>query len=360
MEMSEVREKLKSEQYDFLRKDVHLGNNIILLVLGGSIASGTNDEDSDIDIRGITLDIAQDVIGRGSVKSNGTVKRFEQYVEPVTDTVIYSLSKFIELALAGNPNIFEMLGVKEEHIIYINENGRMLMNHRKCFYSKRVVHTFAGFADSQLRKLENALARDRISQSRKEEHIKNSVERFLYSASSMFQKYDKEETFALSISDSDKTGYDKELYIDIHLERYPLRDFNGIIREMTAIVRDYDKNHLNHRNNKKSDRKLNKHAMQLVKYYLMGTELVETGDFSTYREKEHELLMKIKNGEYMLPDGSYDNTFSKMIDELRDNFNAAVKKTKLPDYPDYERMETIKMQVLMMSLLENRKEQLWN
>lgn len=360
MKMSQVIKKLKSEEYDFLRDDIHLGKNIILLVLSGSIASGTDDVNSDIDIRGVTLDIPQDLIGRGSIKDNGKSRKFEQYVEPVTDTVIYSLSKFIELALAGNPNILEIFGVKEEHIIYINDKGKLLMNNRKCFYSKAVVQTFAGYADSQLRKLENALARDRVPQARKEEHIKNSVERFIYSASSMFQKFDIKASFDLSLSESNKSEYDKELYIDIHLNKYPLRDFNGIIREMTAIVREYDKNHLNHRNNKKSDRKLNKHAMQLIKYYLIGTEIVATGDFCTYREKEHELLMKIKHGEYMLPDGSYDKSFGKIVDGLRDSFNAAVQKTKLPDQPDYDCVETIKMQLLMMSLLENRKEQIWS
>jgi len=33
---------IKSEKYDFLRKNEHLGKNIILLGLGGSWAYGTN------------------------------------------------------------------------------------------------------------------------------------------------------------------------------------------------------------------------------------------------------------------------------------------------------------------------------
>ena len=38
------------EEYIFLKENKHLGNNIILLTLGGSHAYGMDKEDSDIDI----------------------------------------------------------------------------------------------------------------------------------------------------------------------------------------------------------------------------------------------------------------------------------------------------------------------
>ena len=53
--MEKIKQLLKTEEYDFLRTDPHLGKNIILLTLGGSWAYGTNIETSDIDIRGIAL-----------------------------------------------------------------------------------------------------------------------------------------------------------------------------------------------------------------------------------------------------------------------------------------------------------------
>ena len=51
----EFEKLIASEQYDFLRKNEHLGSNIILLGLGGSWAYGTNVETSDVDIRGCAL-----------------------------------------------------------------------------------------------------------------------------------------------------------------------------------------------------------------------------------------------------------------------------------------------------------------
>ena len=55
MTINQIKEKLKSKDYDFLRTDKNLGNNIILLTIGGSYAYGTNNENSDIDIRGCAL-----------------------------------------------------------------------------------------------------------------------------------------------------------------------------------------------------------------------------------------------------------------------------------------------------------------
>ena len=40
MTIEQIQVKLKSNEYDFLRTDKRLGNNIIILVLGGSYAYG--------------------------------------------------------------------------------------------------------------------------------------------------------------------------------------------------------------------------------------------------------------------------------------------------------------------------------
>ena len=53
MTNAELKAILQREEYDFLRTNKHLGNNILFLTLGGSHAYGTNVEGSDIDIRGV-------------------------------------------------------------------------------------------------------------------------------------------------------------------------------------------------------------------------------------------------------------------------------------------------------------------
>ena len=44
MTIEHIKEKLKSDEYEFLRKDKNLSNNIIILTLGGSHAYGTKEE----------------------------------------------------------------------------------------------------------------------------------------------------------------------------------------------------------------------------------------------------------------------------------------------------------------------------
>ena len=54
---------MNTPRYDFLRTEPRLGRRIMLLGLGGSHAYGTNNENSDIDFRGITLNMPSDLIG---------------------------------------------------------------------------------------------------------------------------------------------------------------------------------------------------------------------------------------------------------------------------------------------------------
>ena len=144
---------------------------MILLGLAGSYSYGTNIDTSDIDIRGITLNQKSDLVG---------LTQFEQYVDDHTDTVIYGFNKIVTLLLNCNPNAIELLGLNPKHYLYLNDIGQMLLDNRKLFLSKRAVNSFGGYADAQLRRLQNALARDTFSQSEKEQHIFNSVKNAMH------------------------------------------------------------------------------------------------------------------------------------------------------------------------------------
>ena len=91
MTLEQIKEKVKSTEYDFLRTNKHLGSNIILLGLGGSYAYGTNVETSDLDVRGCALNNKSEIL---------TNENFEQFVNEATDTTIYSISKIFKLCQA--------------------------------------------------------------------------------------------------------------------------------------------------------------------------------------------------------------------------------------------------------------------
>lgn len=327
MNTEEIKEKLASKEYDFLRNDKHLGNNIIFLTTGGSHAYGTNIETSDLDIRGIAVERSCEILGSSS---------FEQFENRETDTVIYALRKIVGLMLNCNPNVLEMLGTKEEHIFICNKYGKLIKDNRDLFLSKRAVQSFGGYASAQLRRLQNALARDNYPQREKEIHMLNTIKNQIATMKDRYEGFSKE-NLNIYIDKSTKEEFESELFIDVNFTHYPLRDFKNIYAEMSNVVKDYDK--LNHRNSKKDENHLNKHAMHLIRLFLMGTELLEGKGINTYREKDREFLLKIRMGEF-----SYNQIF-EMVNDYEKKFNYAAENTALKDNPDYEAVEEIMISI---------------
>ena len=71
----------------------YLGENIILLTLGGSHAYGLDKEKSDVDIREIVLNTKPDILLGND---------FDAVVDVPTDTTIYSFNKMLQLLSSNN------------------------------------------------------------------------------------------------------------------------------------------------------------------------------------------------------------------------------------------------------------------
>ncbi len=333
MNLNDIKAKLQTEEYKFLKENEHLGKKIVFLTLGGSHAYGTNIETSDIDIRGCTLNSKSDLIGMSS---------FEQVVNTATDTTIYSFNKLISLIINCNPNTIEMLGCKPEHYFCITPIGQEMVDNRKLFLSKKAVHSFGGYANAQLRRLQNALARDSYNLSEKERHILNSIKFAMVDFKQKYEKFD-DNNVELFIDKSSKEELEDEIFMNITLKHYPLRDYKSMWSEMNNIVKEYAK--LNHRNKKKDDLHLNKHAMHLVRLYLMCLDILEKEEINTFREKDHDLLMFIRNGGYQNEDSTFKQEFFELIDDLEKKLEYAKDNTNLPDKPDYNKVEEFVMSV---------------
>lgn len=331
MTIDQIKELVNSPTYDFLRTDPHLGNRIMFLTLGGSHAYGTSTPTSDVDIRGCAMNNASEIVG---------LSNFEQFVETTTDTTIYAFNKLISLLLNCNPNTIEMLGCKPEHYIYMTDAGREFINNRKMFLSKRALHSFGGYANQQLNRLENALARDHLSQAKKEEHIRRSM---LNSVASFESRYTNFEAGSIKLYTdlSQREDWDQEIFADIHLEHFPARQFNSMMNDLHNVIGTYEK--LNHRNHKKDDAHLNKHAMHLVRLYLMCIDILEKEEIVTYREADHDLLMSIRNGVYQNEDSTYKPEFFEMIADLKKRLDYAKENTSLPNHPDMKQVEEFVM-----------------
>lgn len=119
-------------------------DRLILRVYAGSHGYGMNTKDSDEDFRGIAIPAASYLLG---------LDQWEQYQQKEPDTAIYSLVKFVRLALANNPNILDALFVAKNHVLFINEFGQELRELRYEFLSKQVYKTYGGYAYAQLKKM---------------------------------------------------------------------------------------------------------------------------------------------------------------------------------------------------------------
>ena len=85
--------------------------------------------------------------------------------------------------------------------------------------------------------------------------------------------------------------------------------------------------------------------MHLLRLYMMCIDILEKGEIITYREKEHDLLMKIRNKEYLNEDGQPTAEFFELIDTYEKRMKYAAENTELPDKPDYKRINEFVMGV---------------
>lgn len=333
MTIDQIREKLASGEYDFLRTNEYLGKNIILLALGGSHAYGMDTEASDLDCRGISLNSKKEIL---------LGIDFEQVVDTDTDTTVYSFNKMIELLCKSNPNVIEQLGCIPEHYLVITDIGHELIENRKMFLSQICIHTFGNYANSQLRRLENKSAR-LVGQKQNEKYILKSIKNARYDFKNRYFPTDPS-NIELYIDDSDREGYESEIYMNIHLKHYPLRDWSGMWNEMKSIVSSYNK--IGKRNEKAiSHDKLGKHMAHLLRLYMMCIDILEKEEIITYRSDEHDLLMSIRNGKFLDENRQPTSEFYDLLNEYEKRFEYAKANTSLPEVPDYKRINEFKMYV---------------
>ena len=289
MNIEQIKEKLKTEEYDFLRQDQRLGGHIILLTLGGSHAYGMDQAGSDLDVRGIAFNPKEEVL---------TATDFRQVVNAETDTTIYSFQKMIQLLTANNPNTLEILGCLPEHYLHLSEIGKELIENRKMFLSRICIHTFGGYAENQLRRMENKSTR-LVDQAKREAHILKSIEHAAYEFKNRYYPYDDSDV-KLYVDTAVQEGYDSEIFMDVCLKHYPLRDWAGIWSEMRSII---------------------------------------------YRAEEHELLMSIRNSEFLDEKRQPTSAFYDLLNEYEKRFDYAKENTSLPDVPDHKRIREFQMYV---------------
>ena len=217
-----------------------------------------------------------------------------------------------------------------------------MIDNRKLFLSKKAFYTFGAYASAQLRRMDNKAIRD-TNQSQREQHILNSIKN-AYNTFPEKYFYFPVDSIRLYIDKSDQEDYDTEIFMDVNLKHYPLRDYKAMWSEMNNIVKDYNK--IGKRNKHAIEHnKLAKHMMHLVRLYLMCFDILEKEEIITYREKDHDFLIGIRNGKYLDENNKPIPEFYEMVNELEKRLEYDKENTSLPDKPSYNKIQDFVMSV---------------
>lgn len=216
-------------------KELQQSGRIIFETISGSHAYGTNVEGSDVDIRGVYIQPLDEIL-RGDY--------IPQISDETNDTTYYEVQRFLELLMDGNPNMIELLNVDSRFVRIKMEEFDYILEHKKEFLTEKLIETFGGYAQTQIKKSKGLGKKIFNPQPEKRKDIlefcyiiqgHKSIpfwEWFEYEYWDLFEEYTKENAFKLMIS---KWGLSKvqngnQLYV-IYEDDGDL-NFRGIIKDL--------------------------------------------------------------------------------------------------------------------------------
>jgi uncharacterized protein len=278
---------------------------LILRTLSGSRAHGLAREGSDTDTRGICIPPARFLIG---------LSTFEQHESRGGDHVTYALSKFIRLALQGNPNIVESLFTHDDDILFVDAAGQRLLEARSLFLSKEVGRRFMGYAMDQLQRMERHhrwLVDPPAGQPDPADYGAREVD-----GRSRFPDADKQKAFDSAL----KHWHHFRTW---RKERNPAR----------AVLEDrhgYD----------------TKHAMHLVRLLKMGAEVL-SGGAVIVRRPDAEWLLGIRDGRLDYP------SVLRLAETMTATLEERLASSPLPDRPDAAAAEALLVELHRVALVRS-------
>lgn len=135
--------KLMARKLTF--KEIEDKGLLIYKYIRGSHAYGLNLPTSDMDEGGVYIEPIESLLGLGYDYQ-------DQINDETNDTTWYSLRKFLNLLMNGNPNILEALFVDNKFVLYEHPIMTEIKKHRHMFLTKNCFNSFIGYSKSQIKK----------------------------------------------------------------------------------------------------------------------------------------------------------------------------------------------------------------
>jgi predicted nucleotidyltransferase len=392
----------------------------IFLTLTGSHAYGTAQAGSDVDVRGCCVaplrvrlsfrtefeqlswlpGASSDPPPLGQVfeaallraRSHPSAGPSLQAAEGPPDLVIYDLAKLVSLCVQANPNMLELLFVDEREILHTSPIWERLRARRAEFLSQKVRHTFAGYAQGQLKRIQghrdwllhppdheptraefglpeqsllSADERNRIEESiaklirawsvdeaielpGAERDVLRERLREFWSAAlcarpsvelGSIAPLDGEREQQLDEQVAEVAGASLGLGADVLHTLKQERRYRGARKHWEQFQRWQRE-----RNPKRAALEAEhgydtKHGMHLIRLLRMGLEILRDGEVRVRRDDAQELLA-IRHGAL-----SYDELIGK-AEALEQGMREALKRTSLPRVPDEEAVDELLFELL--------------
>jgi len=162
-----IRQVVQERLTELYGDDYHL----ICIAITGSHAYGMHHKDSDHDIMGLFLPPIDYILG---------LKKVEQVMinkKPELEGIVYNFIKWFPLMIQQNPNVIELLWHHDSMYVYRDDIiWPQLIKNRDKLLSKKLKHSFAGYAFAQLQRMQKL--NEKVNQNKKR---LAEFEKFVYS-----------------------------------------------------------------------------------------------------------------------------------------------------------------------------------
>jgi len=291
----------------------------------GSHLYGTNTPTSDEDFSGVFVAPEEYYLGLNTVEevdlSVVSKNKDGKNNADAVDRKLYEFRKFVRLSLENNPNVLEQLFVNKQNLLYVNQLGFDLLDHRHMFLHRGLRHKFLGYSFSQKHKM--------IIRTDKFYELKNAYD--------WMMDFNKPETYMVELKD-------KQLpFMVFKAKHVTIGDCDfELTRQLRWVVKK-----ISERLEKVGNRKElylskgydTKFASHFVRLLMEGMELLETGDLQ-FPLKDRELILEIKDGKWKL------NDVLKLGEEIEKWVPKLSEKSSLPAHPQYEKVNNLMIRML--------------
>lgn len=268
----------------------------------------------DIDLIGFCFGPPEHYLGLTEWGSRGT----REIKDDPYDVVLYEIRKAFTLLLQGNPNIMSVLWTHPTHWIVTSDWSKRLLENKHLFLGKHVHSAFAGYAYSQLVRMESR------EPSEVREYLGVTAE---LKRRGKHPNHRGEEILPPDDHPTHFTEWSDEKLI-ARLRSFQRKGENlgylGDKRKQLVLEHGYD----------------SKNAAHLIRLLRMCVEFLNTGEMTVYRIADRDELLAIKAGQWKLED------IKALSTELFEEAKKAKERSSLPELSDRPGAEKLLVEIL--------------